>query len=165
MAAERTFVWDSKVAIIGAGISGLAAAKQLAGHKPVVFEASDSIGGVWKHCSYGSTRLQTPRRDYEFSDFPWPESGDDTIFPTHTEILEYLNGYATHFDVLKFVQLNCKVVEVQCLAEQVIHPYSGQEWDLGTLPAGRPIWKIGVKRTGSDNIEVEINDSTYIFRI
>jgi len=41
---------SSRVAIIGGGISGLAAAKQLAAHDPVVFEATASIGGGWKHC-------------------------------------------------------------------------------------------------------------------
>lgn len=105
-----------------------------------------------RHCSYRFIRLRTPRRDYEFSYFPWPESGDDINFPTHTEIVEYLNGYAQHFDVLKFVRLNCKAVEVQWLAEQVNHSCSGQEWGLGTRPPGRPIRKIGVKRTDPDTI-------------
>lgn len=158
MAADKGYVWDNKVAIVGAGISGIAAAKQLAGLRPVVFEASDSIGGVWRHCSYRSTRLQTPRRDYEFSDYPWPESDDESIFPTYSEILEYLESYATHFDVLKFVQFNCKVVEVQYVAELPEDDEgAGERWGVGGRPlVGRPVWKIGVKRNGSDAIEVNI---------
>ncbi|KAH0969715.1 hypothetical protein GBA52_028311 [Prunus armeniaca] len=79
----------SKVGIIGAGISGIAAAKQLSGHSPVVFEATDSIGGVWKHCSYNCTKLQTPRCDFQFSDYPWAER-DNSSFPSHVEVLDYL---------------------------------------------------------------------------
>uniref|UniRef100_A0A453IXD4 Flavin-containing monooxygenase n=1 Tax=Aegilops tauschii subsp. strangulata TaxID=200361 RepID=A0A453IXD4_AEGTS len=77
----------SRVAIIGGGISGLAAAKQMAAYDPVVFEATPSVGGVWKHCVYRTTRLQTPRPDYEFSDYSW-KNRDDPSFPTHTEIVD-----------------------------------------------------------------------------
>jgi protoporphyrinogen oxidase len=36
----------SRIGIIGAGVSGLAIAKQLSHYNPIVFEATDSIGGV-----------------------------------------------------------------------------------------------------------------------
>ncbi|KAG9443661.1 hypothetical protein H6P81_015001 [Aristolochia fimbriata] len=139
--------YSTRVAIIGGGISGIAAARELSHHKPVVFEASDSIGGVWKHCSYRSTRLQTPRRDYEFSDYPWPESHDGS-FPTHLEIVDYLEGYATHFDVLKFVRFDSKVVEIRFLGsdqyQSEVHPRP---------LTGKPVWEVGVQRRGSDDIQ------------
>ncbi|HVP10887.1 MAG TPA: FAD-dependent oxidoreductase [Phycisphaerae bacterium] len=49
-----------KVAIIGAGPSGLAAAAELArlGHRPVVFEKSRSAGGI---CAYGVHSRRVPR--------------------------------------------------------------------------------------------------------
>lgn len=105
---------SSRVAIIGGGISGLAAAKQLAAHDPVVFEATPSIGGVWKHCVYRSTRLQTPRRDYEFSDYSW-RNRDDPTFPTHAEIVEYLEGYADAFGLWRYIVLGARVVDVKFL--------------------------------------------------
>ncbi|XP_059627822.1 uncharacterized protein LOC132270659 [Cornus florida] len=84
-------------------ISYISAARQLSEYEPPVFEATDSIGGVWRHCSCKSNKLvQTPRCDYEFSDYPWPER-DNSSCPSHDEILEYSQSYATHFDVLKFV--------------------------------------------------------------
>ncbi|XP_068657880.1 probable flavin-containing monooxygenase 1 [Aristolochia californica] len=146
MAVEKNCSWESRVAIIGGGISGIAAAKQLCRYKPVVFEASDSVGGVWKHCSYRSTRLQTPRRDYEFSDYPWPEPHDEG-FPTHIEIVEYLHGYATHFDVLKLVQFNSKVVEIRFVG-------SDQHSERHSRPlTGRPVWEVGVQRKESDDVQ------------
>ncbi|KAL8537205.1 hypothetical protein ACS0TY_012399 [Phlomoides rotata] len=139
-------IQSRKIGIIGGGISGIAAAKQLAKYEPVVFEATDSIGGVWKHCSYRSTKLQTPRCDYEFSDFPWTQR-DNMSFPSYQEILDYLNSYATFFDVLKFVKFNSKVVELRFLGDgQVSGEYS-------SLLPGRPVWEVGVQTPQSENIE------------
>lgn len=112
MIREHNTMFVSKIAIIGVGVSGIAAAKQLSHHKPIIFEASDSIGGVWRHCSYNSTKLQSHRRDYEFTDFPWHER-DNSDFPTHLEILKYLHSYAQHFDVMKNIRFNSKVVEIR----------------------------------------------------
>ncbi|KAB1203186.1 putative flavin-containing monooxygenase 1 [Morella rubra] len=139
----------SKIAIIGAGVSGLAVAKQLSHHNPIVFEATDSIGGVWKHCSYSSTKLQSLRCDYEFSDFPWPDR-DNTSFPSHTEILEYLHSYANHFDVLRFLRFNSKVVEIKFVGDREATDFSGQPISL--LP-GHPVWEVSVQTSGSDTIE------------
>ncbi|KAE9448891.1 hypothetical protein RHGRI_012861 [Rhododendron griersonianum] len=127
----------SKIGIIGGGISGLAAAKQLSHHHPVVFEATDSLGGVWKHCSFKSTKLQTPRCDYEFSDYPWPER-DNSSFPSYVEILEYLYSYATHFDLLRFVKFNSKVVEIRFVGDRKTAYY-------GSLLPGQPMWEVAVQ--------------------
>ncbi|XP_043721253.1 probable flavin-containing monooxygenase 1 [Telopea speciosissima] len=137
-----------KVGIIGAGISGIAAAKQLSGYEPVIFEATDSIGGVWKHCSYRSTKLQTPRCDYEFSDFPWPQR-DNSTFPSYVEILDYLHSYANHFDVLKYVNFNSKVVEIRFIGgHRETTTFGHQEpGEYGSLLTGRPVWEVAVQTT------------------
>ncbi|KAF3951311.1 hypothetical protein CMV_023024 [Castanea mollissima] len=142
----------SKIGIIGAGVSGLVAAKQLAHHNPLVFEASDSIGGVWKHCSYSSTKLQSLRCDYEFSDFPWPDR-DSTSFPSYTEILEYLTSYANHFDVLKFVRFNSKVVEIRFVGNREATDLTGKPGDYPTILPGHPVWEVAVQTNHSDTIE------------
>lgn len=149
MASDERNVQVSKVGIIGAGVSGLAAAKQLAHHEPIVFEATDSIGGVWKHCSYSSTKLQSLRCDYEFSDFPWPDR-DNSSFPSHDEIVVYMEAYAEHFDVLKWVRFNSKVVEVRFVGDRKITDNGGA---YGSLLPGEPVWEVAVQ-TGSDAIEV-----------
>lgn len=142
----------SKVGIIGAGISGIAAAKQLSGHSPVVFEATDSIGGVWKHCSYNCTKLQTPRCDFQFSDYPWAE-GDNSSFPSHVEVLDYLYGYATHFDVLKYVKFESRVVEIRYVGnDQATQlPVSLKSGQYGSLLTGHPVWEVAVQTSGDPN--------------
>nr|POE67383.1 putative flavin-containing monooxygenase 2 [Quercus suber] len=147
----------SKVGIIGAGISGIAAAKQLSGYSPVVFEATDSIGGVWKHCSFTSTKLQTPRCDYEFSDYPWPER-DNSTFPSHVEILEYLHGYATHFDVLKFIKFNSRVIEIRYVGgrstDNIQHKLSSKtSTEYGNLLKGHPVWEVAIENNQSQTVQ------------
>ncbi|KAG8376263.1 hypothetical protein BUALT_Bualt09G0045000 [Buddleja alternifolia] len=139
----------SKIGIIGGGVSGIAAAKQLSKHEPVVFEASDSIGGVWRHCSYRSTKLQTPRCSYEFSDYPWTQR-DDKDFPSYQEILDYLYSYATYFDVLKFVKFNSKVVEIRFVGD--VHENLSEYY--GSLLPGHPVWEVGVHTNQSETIQV-----------
>ncbi|XVF48845.1 hypothetical protein PTKIN_Ptkin03bG0221100 [Pterospermum kingtungense] len=150
---ENPSLTISKIAIIGAGVSGIAAAKQLCHHNPVVFEASDSIGGVWKSCAYHSTKLQSARKDYEFSDFPWPNR-DDPSFPSHVEILDYLESYAKHFDVLKFVKFNSKVVELRFLRRQeTADQVEVNAGDYGSPLPGRPVWEIAVQTNDSENLK------------
>ncbi|XP_072980403.1 probable flavin-containing monooxygenase 1 [Typha angustifolia] len=143
---------ESRVAIIGAGISGLAAAKQLARFNPMVFEATSSIGGVWKHCSYRSTRLQTPRPDYEFSDFPWKNRADPT-FPTYAEILEYLQDYATHFDLWKFINLESRVSEIRFLENPAKAGFTELWGGSGRPLAGQPMWEVGVVTGQSETVQ------------
>ena len=152
MASNHTKLTSSRVAIIGAGVSGLSAAKHLAHHNPIVFEASDSVGGVWKSCTYETTKLQSARVDYEFSDFPWPNR-DDTTFPSYIEILEYLESYAKHFDLLKFMKFGSKVIEVR---------YTGdggtpQMADLGAYSNSfpeKPVWEVAVQNGDAGEIQV-----------
>ncbi|KAL9224639.1 hypothetical protein vseg_000657 [Gypsophila vaccaria] len=147
----------SKIAILGGGISGLAAAKQLAKYEPVVFEATDSLGGVWKHASFRSTKLQTPRCDYEFSDFPWPNDREDTSFPSNHEIIDYLHAYATHFDVLKFIRFDSKVVGLKYIGGGGGGGGGGGEShqrEYGDLLCGEPAWEVAVQ-TGDDFEAIE----------
>ncbi|CAN1170447.1 Probable flavin-containing monooxygenase 1 [Linum perenne] len=141
---------SSKVGIIGGGVSGLAALKQLARYEPVLFEASNCLGGIWKSCSYSSTKLQTPRKNYEFSDFPWPNRDDPTP-PSYLKILEYLRSYAEHFDLLKYVQFNAKVVEVNYLNDGD-QSQTNSFTEYGDLLPGRPVWKVAVINNDSDLI-------------
>ena len=77
-------------AIIGAGISGLAAAHilQQRGHSVIIYEKSDKVGGVWAN-SYPDVRLQNTYQQYHISDFPWQFQPD--LNPTGTQILRYMN--------------------------------------------------------------------------
>lgn len=148
MASERVNIQAHKVGIIGAGVSGITAAKHLAHYNPLVFEATGSIGGVWRNCSYRTTKLQTRACEYEFSDFPWPKQ-DTNYFPSYAEILDYLHNYAVHFDVLKFVKFNSKVVEVRYIGDLEYTRSDVKSGSYGTLMNGSPAWEIAVQTDNS----------------
>lgn len=80
-----------RIAIIGGGISGIAAARILikSGHQAVIFERGKSLGGVWA-VAYPDVRLQNIAEQYRLSDVPWPFAPD--FHPTREQILEYLHG-------------------------------------------------------------------------
>lgn len=78
-----------RVAIIGAGISGLAHADVLTrcGFSVVLFDRAAKLGGVWA-CSYPEVRLQNTSWGYHLSSFPWPFEPD--LHPTSAQICRYL---------------------------------------------------------------------------
>ncbi len=93
-----------KVCLIGAGSSGIAAAKAL--HERGIdfdcFEKSDRVGGNWvfenkngMSAAYRDLFINTSRPRMEYSDFPMPESYPD--FPHHTQIAAYFEEYVDHF--------------------------------------------------------------------
>ena len=111
-----------RVAVIGAGVSGLATAKCLLdeGLEPVVFEQRSEIGGLWNYheelpdgggVMYRSLRTNTSKQTLAFSDFPLPESLSD--FPHNTDVLQYLQNYASHFGLQQYIRLNTVVQSVE----------------------------------------------------
>jgi Flavin-binding monooxygenase-like len=90
--------------VIGAGSSGIAAAKALldAGIPFDCFEKSDRVGGNWvfgnkngMSSAYRSLHINTSRHRMEYADFPMPASYPD--FPHHTQIARYFDDYVDHF--------------------------------------------------------------------
>ncbi|MBR8832630.1 MAG: NAD(P)/FAD-dependent oxidoreductase [Stigonema ocellatum SAG 48.90 = DSM 106950] len=101
---------NKRIAVIGAGISGIAAANVLKknGYEVVVFEESTEIGGVWA-VAYPQVRLQNISSQYYLSDFPWPFTPD--LHPTPTQILEYLRAAVNNFQI--DVRLKHKVLALE----------------------------------------------------
>ena len=108
----------ARVAVIGAGPSGLAAAKHAleAGFEPTVFEASDALGGQWHTAAahrgvWPGMRTNTSRAMTAFSDFPAP--ADHALHPLATQIHAYLRAYAHAFGVTGRIRLGAAVREVR----------------------------------------------------
>lgn len=110
--------------IIGAGSSGVTAAKALK-EKGVpfdCFEIGSKIGGMWRYendnglsSAYKSLHIDTSRHNLGYADFPIPDHYPD--FLSHFEVIDYLEAYATRFDVLAHIRFNTKVERVKPLAD------------------------------------------------
>lgn len=104
-----------RVCVIGAGASGLPAAKKLldAGLEPAVFERSSDLGGNWLYGSsvYRSTHLISSKRMTEYRDFPMPEEWPPYI--RHDQALEYLRRYADRFDLRRHIRFGVEVIRCE----------------------------------------------------
>lgn len=108
-----------RIAIIGAGCSGIAAAKAIKeeGMLPFVFEKSQRIGGVWgpesgeksDNAAWDNMPLNNSRYTSTFSDFDWPEGSP--VIPVSQDFYHYLHAYAVHFYLLPHINLGCTVLE------------------------------------------------------
>ncbi len=110
-----------RIAIIGAGCSGLTAIKNLleAGlHDIVCFEQNDQIGGGWVYntrtghssISY-MTHTISSKPMSQFSDFPMPAHYPD--YPSHQQILAYFQAYAKQFQLEQYIQFNTTVLHAE----------------------------------------------------
>lgn len=107
-----------KYCIIGAGSSGLAAAKNLESLDiPFdVLEREDDVGGLWNYgkpfsAVYRSTHLISSKPLTEYTDFPMPAEYPD--YPSHWQVLEYMRHYARAFDLYPHIQFKTKVEEIR----------------------------------------------------
>ncbi|MFL5700990.1 MAG: flavin-containing monooxygenase [Ktedonobacteraceae bacterium] len=112
----------NRVCIIGAGSSGITAAKALK-EKDIPFdcyEAGEQVGGNWVYenkngmsSAYKSLFINTSRERMQYSDFPMPDHYP--VFPHHTHIAEYFNNYVEHFNVRPHIRFNTKVMAAEPL--------------------------------------------------
>ncbi|KAB2000025.1 hypothetical protein ES319_D12G203400v1 [Gossypium barbadense] len=127
------------VCVIGAGPSGLVAARELRkeGHTAVVLEQNHDIGGQWLyepnvekedplgknkfldvHSSvYDSLRIVSPREIMGFTDFPFvsKKNRDTRRFPGHKELWLYLKDFCEYFGLKEMIRFNTRVEYVGML--------------------------------------------------
>ncbi|XP_039192930.1 dimethylaniline monooxygenase [N-oxide-forming] 1-like isoform X2 [Crotalus tigris] len=131
-----------KVAIVGAGVSGLTSIKCCLeeGLEPTCFEQSDDIGGLWRFTDYvedgrpsvyKSMVSNTSKEMSAFTDFPFPENFPS--FLSHHQLLEYLRMYTKHFDLQKYIQLKTKVISIK----KCPHFSNTGQWEVVTEANGK----------------------------
>jgi 4-hydroxyacetophenone monooxygenase len=107
VAPERPF----DVAIIGAGMSGLAAAHRLrqAGLSVTVFEKNADVGGTWLENTYPGCRVDVPNHLYSYSfaqTSGWPE-----FFSSQDVLLDYFRTCADELDLRKLIRFDTEVLD------------------------------------------------------
>ncbi len=121
-----------RVAIIGAGACGIAAAKALtdAGVAFQCFEKGDRVGGNWVFrnknglsSAYRSLHINTSRERMQFRDFPMPKDYPD--YPRHDLIARYFESYAEAFGLYAHIRFETSVERA------VPRPQGGFKLNLG----------------------------------
>ncbi|XP_007935888.1 dimethylaniline monooxygenase [N-oxide-forming] 2 [Orycteropus afer afer] len=131
-----------KVAVIGAGVSGLISLKCCVdeGLEPTCFERTEDIGGLWRFKEnvedgrasiYKSVITNTSKEMSCFSDFPMPENFPN--FLHNSKLLEYFRIVAKKFDLLKYIQFQTTVLSVK---KRPDFSSSGQ-WEIVTMSNGK----------------------------
>lgn len=113
-----------KIGVIGAGSSGIAAAKVLAENR-VPFdciERSDRVGGNWvfknkneMSSAYRSLHINTSRDKMAYSDFPMPANFPD--YPHHAQIAQYFDSYVDHFGFRDKILFNTGVKRAELTSD------------------------------------------------
>ncbi|WP_341909761.1 NAD(P)-binding domain-containing protein [Ferrovibrio terrae] len=128
---------EGKICIIGAGSSGIAAAKALKqkGLDFDCFEKGSDIGGNWRYnndngvsAAYRSLHIDTSRKNLQYPDFPTPDDLPD--FPSHWQVMQYLEDYATHFGIRPHIRFRTSVTKVE--------PAADGQWTV-TLDSGETL--------------------------
>lgn len=138
-----------RVCVVGAGAAGIIATKALREHadwEVVTYEGSSRIGGMWSWSAHEESDVPyTLARHYEslttnlsspvmgLSDFQMsPDKFPKALIP-HEDVREFLESYATEFDVMGSVRLEHRVKSV--------------------APAGEDSWRVTVQTSQGEEQE------------
>uniref|UniRef100_T2MF32 Flavin-containing monooxygenase n=1 Tax=Hydra vulgaris TaxID=6087 RepID=T2MF32_HYDVU len=104
------------VCVVGAGLSGLAAAKCMldAGFKVICYDENESVGGKWNKDNNDyiprSIITNVPKTSMCFSDFP---PNNYPLFMSAENFYKYLNSYSDHFNLQSVIKFGCSVLKVE----------------------------------------------------
>lgn len=106
-----------RYAVIGAGPSGLAAARALQqrGIRIDGYEASSGVGGLWdidnpRSTVYESAHLISSRTTTEFTEFPMDSNVD---YPGHRALKRYFDAYADEFSLRELFRFDTAVSRLE----------------------------------------------------
>src|SRR5690625_2503990 len=114
----------AEVCIIGAGVSGLAAAKALKDQGIAFdgFELGSDLGGMWRYendsgtsSAYRSLHIDSSRQSLAWPDHQLADSLPD--YPSHAQMLAHFEAYAQKFDLYPQFRFRTRVARVEPAAE------------------------------------------------
>jgi cation diffusion facilitator CzcD-associated flavoprotein CzcO len=120
--------------VIGAGLSGLAAARALKekGIDFVCLEKAPQVGGIWRMPgagergpAYRALQLNSAKQLTAYADFPM--SSELPLYPRHSDVAAYLRSFAEWAGVLPHIELRTEVVSVR--------QEPGGAWTVGSRDA------------------------------
>jgi cation diffusion facilitator CzcD-associated flavoprotein CzcO len=129
-----------RIAVIGAGPAGIAAAIKLreAGiNDIVVFEKANAIGGTWAANRYPGLSCDVPSHLYRFSFAPNAEWTHR--YAPRQQILNYVQTTARHFDVEKLVKLSNEVTGAT---------YQHGQWRIQTSAGDQGLFDVVITAVG-----------------
>jgi len=145
------------VVVVGAGQSGLAAARALraSGLAPIVLEAGTEPVGSWPHY-YDSLHLFSPAAYSGFPDFAF--RGDPERYPSRAEVVDHLREYGATLDA--DIRTACRVTSVAS---------TGERGFLVTTDTGNMIHTAGVVAAtgsfGSPHLPALLGQQTFTGRL
>jgi cation diffusion facilitator CzcD-associated flavoprotein CzcO len=129
-----------RIAIIGAGMSGIAAVVKLrkAGYTDLtVFEKTDRVGGTWRENTYPGLSCDVPSRYYSFS---FALKADwEYRYSYGADIQAYMESVANEFGVTDIVRFNSGVSRLV---------YDKPAWRLTTSRGEQEIYDVVIAATG-----------------
>lgn len=109
---------SDRICVIGAGSSGLTAAKNLREHgfDVDVIEREDDVGGNWNFGKpnsrvYETTHMISSKPFTQYPDFPMPDEAPDYLH--HSDVLAYLRRYFEHFGLDEVTEFGTSVDRVE----------------------------------------------------
>ncbi|MCX7325405.1 MAG: NAD(P)/FAD-dependent oxidoreductase [Hyphomicrobiales bacterium] len=128
------------ILIVGAGFAGLRALHTFRsqGRHALVIEASDGIGGVWRHNAYPGARCDVESYDYSYSFSPeleqewrWSER-----YATQPEILRYIEHVADRFGLRDGILLRTRMASAvydEAADRWTVSSEDGRSWSARHL--------------------------------
>ncbi len=112
--ATKTETRHVRVAVIGAGLSGVAAGIALK-HDGiedfVIIERAGDVGGVWRDNTYPGVACDIPSHLYSYSDAPNPDWG--RTFAPGGQIHDYIKGVAADHDLCDQLEYGQELLEAR----------------------------------------------------